>query len=56
MWAENAERRSISTACDLVDCQLIRREKKEKFFSDAEACAEEPKKENHFLVEIQYKK
>ena len=56
MWAKNAERRSISTACYLVDCQLIRREKKEKFFSDAEACAEEPKKENHFLVEIQYKK
>ena len=56
MWAKNAERRSISTACYLVDCQLIRREKKKIFFSDAEACAEEPKKENHFLVEIQYKK
>ena len=49
MWAKNAERRSISTACYLVDCQLIRREKKKNFFSDAEACAEEPKKENHFL-------
>ena len=56
MWAKNAERRSISTACYLVDCQLIRREKKKNFFSDAEACAEEPKKENHFFVEIQYKK
>ena len=32
-------------------------EKKKKiFFSDAEACAEVPKKENHFFVEIQYKK
>lgn len=49
MWAKNAERRSISTACYLVDCQLIRREKKEKIFSDAEACAEVPKKEMHFL-------
>ena len=49
MWAKNAERRSASTACYLVDCQLIRREKKEKFFSDAEACAEVPKKEMHFL-------
>ena len=56
MWAKNAERRSASTACCLVDCLSIRQEKKENFFSDAEACAEEPKKENHFLVEIQYKK
>ena len=49
MWAKNAERRSISTACYLVDCQLRKQEKKEKIFSDAEACAEVPKKEMHFL-------